>query len=61
MNVYRPREIPDEEKLRNTLSIRWSDKAHDAVTEWAWQHRLSAAEFCRQCVVDELRRNGVEI
>lgn len=46
--------LAEEQQLRNTLSIRWRDGEHQAVTEIAWKRRTSASAMIREIVLSAL-------
>ena len=57
-DMRRRREVPEEEQLRNTLSIRWTDREHKLVCDTAWKNRLSCSQLIRDVVLESLGSLG---
>ncbi|WFB36796.1 hypothetical protein P3T73_03345 [Kiritimatiellota bacterium B12222] len=50
--------IPEKELRRNTLTIRFKDKEHQAVSDEAWRKRMSMSGWLRDIALTRLESEG---
>lgn len=48
-----------EDRRRNTLSIRFTDREHRLVCDTAWKQRLSASGMIRDIILGQFQRLGI--
>ena len=48
----------EEERLRNSLTIRFNDKEHKNICDIAWKSRVSASQMIRDIILEKLNENG---
>lgn len=52
--------LPDAERKRNCLCIRWDDASHRLVSDEAYKRRTNCSELIRQIVLERLPREEVK-
>lgn len=46
---------------RNTLSVRWDDRAMRVLTDESWKRRTNCSELIRVAVTEKFDREGVKM
>jgi hypothetical protein len=50
--------LPEEDLRRNTLTIRFKDNEHKAVSDEAWRKRMSMSGWLREIALNRLESEG---